>query len=136
MVFAHPNNNTFNLQFTIYKRSALAALHHQKRIPQRPEVNYKEAEQLLLKAIAKDDLYAPAYLCLAALYIYRMKLPDEALVILEQAKDRAPHHKIEPLKLDAEALKMGGNERMIQAGGALFAEQEYLTTTQRYDKLT
>ena len=89
-----------------------------------------------MKAIAKDDLFFPAYLSLASLYIYRMKLPDKALEVLEQAKDRGPVKKIEPLLLDAQALKAGGNEHMIQAGGAIFAEQDYLSITERYDKPT
>ena len=117
--------------------SALVALHHQKRIKKDETFHHKEAEKLLKEAIAKDELYFPSYLSLASLYIYRMKLPDEALAILTVAKNYGPMRQLEPLMLDAEALKEGGNENMIQAGGgALFAEQDYLSITERYDKPT
>lgn len=116
-------------------RSALAALHHRKRVVKDNTVHYKAAEKLFLASIAKDDLYFPAYLSLASLYIYRMKLPDKALAILDTAKDRGSLKQIEPLRSDAEALQ-AGNEHMIQAGGAIFAEQDYLSITERYDKFT
>ena len=106
--------------------SALAALYHNKRVKKGDQQNCQEAEKLLLKAIAKDDLYFPAYLSLATLYIYRMKLPDKALEILELAKDRGPLSKVEPLLLDAKALKIGGNDTMVQMGG-VFAQEEYLS---------
>ena len=99
-------------------------------------MHYKEAETLFKQAIAKDELFFPAYLSLASLYIYRMKLPDQALAVLTKAKDYGSMRKLEPLIHDAEALKMGGNEHMIQAGGGLFAEQDYLSITERYDKAT
>lgn len=122
--------------FATLCRTALAALHHQKRFPQDETLHYREAETLFKQAIAKDELFFPAYLSLASLYIYRMKLPGEALAVLTKAKDYGSMRKLEPLIIDAEALKVGGNEHMIQAGGGLFAEQDYLSITERYDKAT
>jgi hypothetical protein len=107
--------------------SALAALHHHKRIRRDDTIHHREAEKLLLKAIARDDLYSPAYLSLASLYIYRMKQPDKALRFLHLAKDRGllDNMQIEALILDAQALAEGGNEHMLTVG-AVLAEQDYL----------
>lgn len=61
-----------------------------------------------------------------------MKQPDKALDILEEAKDRGPLHKIEPLIVDAKALKTGGNAHMIRAGGAVFQEHDHLCVNEYF----
>lgn len=125
--------SSFFLGDCLFFSSALAALqHHGRGKHQENEKlrnkNHKEAEKLLQQSIAKDDLYYPAYLSLASLYIYRLKEPDKALKILEKARDRGPLPPVDALKLDAEALKVRGNEAMIHAGGSIFHEHEYLTS--------
>ena len=107
--------------------SAIAALHVHKRFPKKREASERQAEAYLLQALAKDDLFFPAYLSLAALYLYRMKLPEKALKVLEEAKDRGPLRQLEPMIQDAEAMKAGGNDHMIQG---LFQEHDYLTVNE------
>jgi hypothetical protein len=85
---------------------------------------------LFLKAIEKDESYFPTYLSLASLYIYRMNDADKALGILKDAKERGPVHKLEALDLDAKALKQG-DIQMVQAGGAMFQEAEFLSFPDR-----
>jgi len=114
--------------FLFCYRSALAALHRNRRNPQHDgQINCRQAEKLWLQALAKDDVYIPAYLSLASLYLYRFRDADKALAILQQAKDKSLYlSKLEPLFVDARALKAGGNQHMLQAGSQLFMEQEYL----------
>jgi tetratricopeptide (TPR) repeat protein len=107
-------------------RSALGVLHHNKRRKRDEEALYKEAEALLRRAIDKDESYFPAYLSLASLYIYRMQQADKAMEVLNIAKDVGPITKVQPLLMDAKALKQG-DLQMVKAGGAIFQEQEYLS---------
>ncbi|CAB9507442.1 expressed unknown protein [Seminavis robusta] len=105
--------------------TALATLHHNRRIRLDDKVHQRQAEQLLLKAIDRDDLYFPAYLSLAALYIYQLHEPHKALPVLTKAQDRGPPSFVEPLQVDAQVLTEGGNPNML--GGAMFAQQDYLS---------
>lgn len=114
---------------SLFYRSALGALHRTKRLKKDENSHYKAAEKLLQRSIAKDESYFPAYLSLACLYLYRMEEPDKALDILKIAKDRgAPLNKLKSLMEDVKAIK-AGDKQMVNAGGAIFQEQEYLSFT-------
>jgi hypothetical protein len=132
------NNIVSNIHRTYvlyYHSAALAALHHHKRLRRDDKTHHQQAEKLLLQAIARDDMYLPAYLSLAALYIYRMKQPQRALPLLQSIKNRRrgssdddDNHqvgKIEALLVDAQALAEGGNDNMVTPG-AVMAEQDHL----------
>lgn len=81
----------------------------------------KQAERLLRKAVRRNDSWRPAFLSLAALYIYRLRSASKAKEVL--AHRTCQHADFDLLRMDAEALATGNTSMLLDVVG----QEEYLS---------
>jgi len=107
-----------------YHRQALETLVmiDAQRDAQKYKKDLSKVERLLWRAIQRDPQWKPAFLSLAALYIYKLELPQAALKVLSHETCQKDAE-FDSLRMDAQAM-VSGNGSMVQG---LLGQDEYLS---------
>lgn len=92
---------------------------HQEALDKLQLGNEKQAEKLLIQAVARSkSSYDPAVLSLAALYVYRQDNPKKSMAVLDSANDIASRktdkepREFKAVRRDCEAI-LQGNKNMV-----------------------